>query len=295
MTITAHFLREDVLKHTAVDFFQLPSPHTGDAIADATAEVVEAFGVGDKVVAITSDNAISNKRAVDILASSGCLPNFGLLDWHRCIAHVLHLVATESVVNIKQDLASLRHLVETIRRSPKLKAYYHKQCDEHLKKRLDLIADCSTRWNSAFDMDERAREVKGILSIMTSSGIPTTSRLQQLRISDDVWQRLDDVKQFLMPFSEISNKLSASSYSTLSLVVPTFLNLVEHLESIGRSRDDDSSISKMARATVNKLNTYREHLVNESTIIATIFDPRFKLEIFDDVSGEAYRNILSAK
>jgi hypothetical protein len=50
-----------------VGFRLINCKHTGDNIADSIANVVEEFGLIDKVFVVTLDNASANSRAYDLL------------------------------------------------------------------------------------------------------------------------------------------------------------------------------------------------------------------------------------
>lgn len=103
----------------------------------------------------------------------------------RCLAHIINLAAQiilkalhgmgpENEQDILQDfinetslgvIAKLRKLVVKIRASPLRRERFCQQCKAVNVKELQLIPDIKTRWNSTYDMIERAiflREVKRI-------------------------------------------------------------------------------------------------------------------------------------
>jgi hypothetical protein len=50
-----------------------------------------------------------------------------------------------------------------------------------------------------------------------------------LSISPDVWNRFETIVLYLEPFQEFTQLISGDSYSTLSLVVPLFNILLDHI------------------------------------------------------------------
>lgn len=84
-----------------------------------------------------------------------------------------------------------------------------------------LVRDCSTRWNSTFDMLRRLLEIRTELNqVVDELGIDT------LLTSD--WAKLKNLIKLLEPFAIHTDQLQSDSQS-LSQVVPCLLNLEAHL------------------------------------------------------------------
>jgi hypothetical protein len=76
MAVTCHFIDNNwVLRHILLDIFEIPSPHTGQAIADAILLLLNEFNLESKVLALTSDNA-SNIILASSLIKDALVNNF---------------------------------------------------------------------------------------------------------------------------------------------------------------------------------------------------------------------------
>ncbi|OJT02154.1 Zinc finger BED domain-containing protein RICESLEEPER 2 [Trametes pubescens] len=89
--ITAHWHKDGKVRHIILDFVRLTSSHTGQYLAQKLIECLRAFGIHEKVLSVTCDNAENNTtmlREMHML-----VPKFrGTCVRVRCFAHILNLV-----------------------------------------------------------------------------------------------------------------------------------------------------------------------------------------------------------
>ncbi|KAK7047839.1 hypothetical protein VNI00_006167 [Paramarasmius palmivorus] len=85
----------DVTESYGVYFFEVPESHTGETLAQEFARVLREFGISDKILCITGDNASNNDTMIREL---GCLlPDFpGERHRVHCFAHSLNLMPNPS-------------------------------------------------------------------------------------------------------------------------------------------------------------------------------------------------------
>ena len=70
VAITVHWVDRDFVLHEALlSFQQIKGSHMGERLADAVYRVPDLFGVCDKLMCITSDNASNNDRMYDSIAT----------------------------------------------------------------------------------------------------------------------------------------------------------------------------------------------------------------------------------
>ena len=74
--------------------------------------------------------------------------------------------------------------------------------------------------------------------------------------------------------------MSASSYPTLSMVIPLYNALIDHTEDYAFA-DEDSFIKKAVTMSRNKLVDYYNK-TNDACVIVTILDPRLKMDYYND-------------
>ncbi|CAI5534795.1 unnamed protein product [Closterium sp. Naga37s-1] len=173
MAVTGHSISKDFeLRRVTLDFRALPGDHTSKKIAEVLEDVVKEWDVGDRCIAMTSDNASSNVAAMEYLCRGGPSdhqpPLFfsGMHVW--CLPHICNQavqLALKRVLEIKEPMGLLRDLASFIGYSPKRTASFEQaQRDENAKaKLLRLRQDNEVRWGSTSLMLEGALHLKHII------------------------------------------------------------------------------------------------------------------------------------
>lgn len=87
------------LREVLLGFEQLVGPHAGRNIGEVILEVLEKYGVRDRINAITTDNASNNSTAVSFMRRyiGGTMPTYHL----PCLAHVLQLSLGALLASLK--------------------------------------------------------------------------------------------------------------------------------------------------------------------------------------------------
>lgn len=89
------------------------------------------------------------------------------------------------------------------------------------------ILDVKTRWNSTYDMLERAFELKPALNHLCK----VNKELVHLEVTKEEWELLERVAVMLENFKEMSTKLGGDKYVTLpSVIYSTFGDLAVNFE-----------------------------------------------------------------
>ncbi len=151
---------------------------------------------------------------------------------------------------------------------------------------LKLKVDVKTRWNSYYDMLDRALKMKSVLNYLKNEN-KEFIRYKE-KIKPEVWQFCEELRDFLKHFYESTLEISRSKYPTLSIVLPIFDNLITNLNDIIIKNTQIKSIASLIK---NKLEEYEDYLKNDLTIFATILDPRSKLIFFENYAN--YNSIKS--
>ena len=123
--------------------------------------------------------------------------------------------------------------------------------------------------------------------------------LREYEFSEKQWQEFILIEDFLKLFHEVTTLMSGSTYPTLSLTIPLFNILVDHVEdtisSIEESNENQSHednifvldnesknmIKEAAKACKEKLLKYYNK-TNTTYLISTILDPRLKLDYYKE-------------
>lgn len=291
--IMAHFIcSKGALQVVPLQFAYMPCPHNGESIFQFLHDTIKEYSIQKKVVGITTDNASENPKGIEQLCQKLELDTNFTVDflYFRCAAHVINLAVKEALKPLKEQITDLRRIVMAIRGSPKrIQAFEAIQkvisCDSERKSPLRLKEDVETRWNSTFAMLERAHLVRDAIN----KALAEMKDLQDLKIAEIAWPTIKAMIDFLDPFNELTEQLSGEKYVTISMVNAYLPKLKAHLE----QDFEHDSITKAAKAFKSKLDEYEEHIDHPTAVIATVLDPRFKLQPIPELARPFVRNNLT--
>ncbi|CAB5374274.1 unnamed protein product [Rhizophagus irregularis] len=118
--------------------------------------------------------------------------------------------------------------------------------------------------------------------------------LKKYTFSEEKWAIFEQIKNFLEIFKEVTVIMSGSHYPTLSLTVPLYNILIDHVEDvIGNDKEDDNDEddneeneenNEENNGEVKLLEYYNK--TNDTYLISTILDPRLKLKYYKDHNWE---------
>ncbi|PIL33222.1 hypothetical protein GSI_04672 [Ganoderma sinense ZZ0214-1] len=93
VAVVVHFEWQGAPISIPLDVVEVAKSHTGAELGDAFAEMLADFGIGEKMLGVTCDNASNNDTMVSAMTEDERLPSF---DGHRarvrCFLHVLSLI-----------------------------------------------------------------------------------------------------------------------------------------------------------------------------------------------------------
>jgi len=163
-------------------------------------------------------------------------------------------------------------------------------------KKLNLIQDISTRWNSTLRMIRRARKLRPALTLMAKR-FPEEGLISLTSIQ---WKHLDYLIEILYPFSKYTNAIGKSCDSpTIHMVFQIYNTLYSHLDDnidfleVKRARWKVQLVDglKKARAKLGKYYAQTKERSGDLYAAATILAPGYKLAFFEGkewVDDEAY-------
>ena len=273
MTITVHFLsKEWTLETKVLACERFSERHTGENLKERLEATLDSYNVKNKVVAVTTDNAMNIKNAVK---------GAGMVDI-GCMAHTLNLCAQELLDKDDSLKAARKKIKET---ATMMKTSHCAKVNfEESQKRLGmevkaLVQEVKTRWNSTFHMLERALEVRDALVLFY-----TDTSYEDHALSSDEWAAIRVGTKVLAPLHEATKEMSSEHFVTGSKVVPVVKNLLGWYAEEAREwqqRGNSDQGYKLCKALLDILNR-RFHAVEEvkELVVATICDPRFKKQGF---------------
>lgn len=275
--IIGHFIGADhSLQTLALEFDYIPYPHDAETVLEFFKATIRKFSIEKKLIGITTDNASNNAKAVAQLCTDLNLQDnfaWGFV-YFRCAAHIVNLAVKDCLNHLVSLVDNLRTIVVIIRGSTKRTEAFREiqralidAGDMSIRAPLNLKEDVETRWNSTHLMLERAHLLRKAVD---------KARYLMIELKDTQpvdWALVKEVIDFLSPFEELTRKLSAEKYPTISTVNACTYELKKHLE----REYSNIFIKTAAIAFHNKLEQYGEHIDQPLAILATILDPRFKL------------------
>ncbi|KEP45954.1 hAT family dimerization protein [Rhizoctonia solani 123E] len=330
MCITAHFHdahRRQV--NRLIAFRVIEGSHTGGRLAENFFEVMEEFGIVQKLGWITMDNASNNDSMMAQLEEYMVTRGMDF-DRHgnrlRCFPHVVNLAVQDiigalsasaksyeenlALQDIKLDtepelkayLSSLsRELLERIRRT--IAALRRTQRRQGLRRTiiagnsdkswhlrlLELKLDCPTRWSSSRDMIERLLYLYPAVSRYIASD-PT---LAEYAITHADYEALHDILTVLNFAHRAQELLSSDKVPTLSFAIPLYHALVDQWTQL---RGTLPALSHAILAGIKKIDIYLDKTRSSPVhIVAMALNPSIRYEWFDRISpseGEKARAIV---
>lgn len=152
-----------------------------------------------------------------------------------------------------------------------------------------LLRDNDTRWLSTYYMLDRFLYFKDEVTLLLLVANRENKRLinvEDFEFTDIDWKYLTDVRDFLEIFKVPTLKLQASNYPTINWVIPLVDLIFKDLE--GFDPKGNPLIKLGVNRALEKLSQYfplrqLNFKSMETYCVATVLDPRFKLEIFKEM------------
>jgi hAT family C-terminal dimerisation region/BED zinc finger len=305
--VTVHWIDcEWHLHNVMLDFALLSGPHSGENLCAVFKSACTDFGVLDKLLAITTDNASNNDAFLAQLEDDCHLHgiNFSKDENHvRCVAHVLNiavqalletlqsdaldseddfLAASDARAGLSHCIPRLRRLVVKIRSSPQRREMFARQCGFSGVPVKGLVADVKTRWNSTFAMIERALEMREPLD----NTVDADRELRKYQLAGDEWTLLATVCKLFECFKQATDDLCSSSYPTIASAVGVYNFLMDKIEDFRDGHPESMTIRDAVGAAMAKLKPYYLRCDASVYPVSTILDPRLKIEFYRAHSWE---------
>ena len=278
LTATGHHITEDwVLKHAVLGTKRMIGRHTGEHIYACLASIEQEYGVANKIIGVTSDNASNMKAAASrqVFMSS--------VEGHvQCFAHTLQLAVEDGLKQdaIQKAAASCRKLVGHFNRSTLasdgLESYQKTQGQKPLK----LVQDVPTRWNSLYFMFERLEKLRtGIYCILHDKKFTKTTDCEVLELAGCTWTLIEQLLPTLQPLVDATEVLSSEDYPSVSSVMPMLCLLIQN--DLQEAASDSAIIRKVKNDIILGLVKRftmpgDEHYNTTLQAVASFLDPRYK-------------------
>src|SRR6266513_1782414 len=234
-------------------------------------------------MAITTDNGSNMVASTNILKEKLSLDNFVHC---RCVAHILNLIVATGLEILKTPIKKLRKLITVIRKSTKVLEELENLFVIEEKQFLCPILDCKTRWNSTYQMINRACFLKEYIQM----ALVRSPNLSSYFPEENEWELYKDLDEFLEQFYDATTTLSSQTYPTIAHSRIILLAIKKDLET---SRGDESLLKDAINAMKTKYNKYYKKL-ESSSHISTFLDPRYKRYCFSEMQDNEINKYWNA-
>jgi hypothetical protein len=271
--ITGHWLTEDFKPiYALLRLEKISYPHTGNSISEMIKETIIDYSLGNNFICMTTDNG-SNM----VLASKLLNETFSKLQRLKCTAHTLQLTVNIALKAIKTQTKKYRRLVkyfstpkqveqlekaqQDLNKTTYIGNYDNSNIDENedesgdedkpsYPRMIRNITEIKTRWNSKYHSWKRLAKLKNAVKWIAAT-LPLSSnrqdkldgeKLNQILISDEEWDLLNQLIEIFKPFDEMTTYFSGANYATISSILPLIESLKEYYKGLSEKHhinDDD--------------------------------------------------------
>ncbi|CAK6977231.1 zinc finger BED domain-containing protein 4-like [Scomber scombrus] len=316
--VTAHLCSKSkdcyALESFLLDCRRFPGKHSGERIFSAFEEITEEYGIRQKISYIVTDNAANMKCAFKVRmpqqqSDDSESEEENLDDEHlwedmnpvedteppwlsgeriSCFAHSLQLVVNDGMKEVR-DIS--RAIAKTSRFSTLLhsSALFRDKFEAALDSTKTIPAANNTRWNSTF------KQVQALTTLDHKALTEMCSKdYEEVVFSTREWNQLKELTSILAPFSEATDLTEGEKAVTISMVVPTVLDLHTHLLKMEETRIQCRPIVKalrqslmrrfsgiFAKTNMTEDSGGEEPFSHNVYFLATMLDPQFGLNWVD--------------
>lgn len=269
MAVVVHYTDKSLKnRKTMIALRRLSGSHGGENMGALLVDILKDFELIESLGYFVTDNASSNDVAIDYVLRTllpVLTPTLRKQRRLRCFGHILNLASSsylygkdpdsfeiEIIVQTslareqkeleewrkKGPIGRLHNIVVFIRRSPQRRETFLKiagDTDEFRK--LMLIQDNATRWNSVYSMIDRAMKKRGDIQLFVAQSQYEKEAYKRVDLDDQLstedWQILTEVLRHLKPFHALAVRMQSHAvdahHGTLWEALPAIELLLKHV------------------------------------------------------------------
>ncbi|KAL7644869.1 UNVERIFIED_CONTAM: hypothetical protein RMT77_004686 [Armadillidium vulgare] len=277
--VTVHYFDgETKLNSNLLECSDFSVNHSAINIADWLNAKLNKWNIRNKIVAAVTDNSANIKLAIETLN----IPHIA------CYAHALNLIVHDSIkVNINTVVTKIKTIVQYFRSNTALAKLQEIQKGMN-KPTLKLKQDIPTRWNSIFDMLNRALSNKE--AIMSTLALLQCKGIDSLDARE--WKIIEMTVKVLSIFEEITREISSEKTVSLSKTYVLSRTLVKHVSQMLSTKEPlhDEVIGLLNSLLDGLKERFGDSEYTEIISQSIFLDPRFKKTGFgnEDKFKETY-------
>ena len=245
--------------------------------------VIQDYGIDNRIMSITLDNASANSKAIDYFINSN-IPNIAGKFFHaRCACHIINLIVQSGLKQVASRIDNIRTALGWIMASNQRIAEFARYCKSKNLMPRKFQTDMPIRWNSTYSMLKSAlpygKEITSFYNLNTAND-PRHEKL-----TDDDWYVANVFVEFLKVFYDATVELSGVYYPTSPLALHKLYDMADLLKQYSENMTVASAVSHMQK----KFKKYWGE-IPLLYAFGIVIDPRFRfngLQVFSKELGDA--------
>ena len=269
LTVTAHWIDYNWnLQKRIIGYKICQKKKTGIYIATTMLEILDFFGLCDKVVSITLDNASANLNAINMLEPRLC-PISKYAFHVRCAAHILNLVVSDGVKLFENSCDKVDNACFYIfhMNSSSRINQFKELCNAFKLPFRKVLNHIKTRWNSFYDMLEVAYAYRQPITTLFNNH----NAYPEFKINDSDWDEVNELRIFLKSFYDATKFFSGIYYPTISEIL---IHICE-ISSIFSEYKTNTLFTSAIEVMITKFKKYF-FPIPQIYLTALLFNPEYK-------------------
>ncbi|CAG8600367.1 7255_t:CDS:2 [Paraglomus occultum] len=289
LAITMHWIDSDwCMRKLLLDLVPFHDCHTGANQANTIVALLNEMEIGQKLLAVTTDNA-ANMVLMGRILKSECAAQFNNADviHLRCAAHILNISVKAGIKYVSEEIKLARNFCKKLRDSSTLLEELKRIFTALDKPFLMPEIDCITRWNSTYLMLAKLTKIRDATDIV----VQRRAELRPHYPDETNWGTIEDLMKILEPIYKATELLSSSTYPSQGDIRIVFIGLLRHLQDHSTNGNSQQTVASAIRTKLDEYWT----TVDSTTYIGTILDPRYKLSVFEESQRPTIMQLLQDK
>ncbi|XP_070826810.1 uncharacterized protein [Chaetodon trifascialis] len=282
LTLTLHFVMRGEMKQKVLRTMPVDGARSDAVMAEQIGDILQEFGVRDKVVAITLDNAFSVDASIE-------KAQFRKL---RCFAHILSVAAQKVCTGSSEATwaSNIRAVVVLIRQFSAAQTVLQEKQQLLNLRQQPVLLDVRAQWDSLYLMLERfVEQYAAIQATVADPRLKPCAEEKRLEtLTDDDHQKAVEFVRLMKPLYTSALCVCADKSPTCSQIFPILKKLEAHFE----SQDEDPPFTATLKGKVwADLSTcYRDDDTWMFLQESSAMDPRFKNRVDSDEIWDRVKN-----